>query len=127
MLIRCTTFVTAAAAIALGGTAALAAEAKDMVGTWKWTDYTVEVKECTTNPADSGLCATVTGGPKNVGMEMIRSKLEPKDGFFTGKVAHPASGEIYNTKLMLKDPDAWSMDGCTDANVCAKGDFVRVK
>ena len=127
MLIRCTAVAAATAFMTIGATAAVAAEAKDMVGTWKWTDYTVEVKECTTNPAASGLCATVTAGPKNVGMEMIRSKLDPKDGFFLGKVAHPATGEIYNTKLSLKDANTWSMDGCTDANVCAKGDFVRVK
>ena len=113
--------------VTIGGTASFAAEAKDMVGTWKWTDYTVDVKECATNPSGAGLCATVTAGPKNVGMEMIRSKLDPKDGLFLGKIAHPASGEIYNSKLSLKDANTWSMDGCTDANVCAKGDFMRVK
>ncbi len=106
---------------------AMAAEAKDMIGNWKWTDYTVEVKECTTNPSAAGMCATVTAGPKNVGMEMIRSKLEPKDGIFIGQIAHPATGEIYNTKLSFKDADTWSMDGCTAANVCAKGDFTRIK
>jgi uncharacterized protein (DUF2147 family) len=110
-----------------GATAAPAADAKDMIGKWKWTDYTVEVKECTTNPSGAGMCATVLAGPKNVGMEMIRSKLEPKDGIFTGQIAHPASGDIYNTKLSFKDSDTWSMDGCTEANVCAKGDFARVK
>ena len=127
MLIRCTALAAATALMTIGATAAFAAEIKDMAGTWKWTDYTVEVKECTTNPAASGLCATVTAGPKNVGMEMIRSKLDPKDGLFLGKIAHPATGEIYNTKLSLKDANTWSMDGCTDANVCAKGDFVRIK
>ncbi len=114
--------------LALGlANAANATEAKDMVGNWKWTDYTVEVKECTTNPSGAGLCGTVTGGPKNVGMEMIRSKLDKKGDDFTGQIAHPATGEIYNTKLTLKGPDTWSMDGCTAANVCAKGDFTRIK
>ena len=126
MLIRSTAVAAATVALTVGGTAAFAAEAKDMVGTWKWTDYTVDVKECTTNPAGASHCANVTAGRKNVGMEMIRSKLEPKDSFFTGKVAHPSSGEIYITKLSLKDANTWSMDGCTDANVCAKGGFIRV-
>lgn len=113
--------------LAISALPAMAAESKDMIGKWKWTDYTVEVKECTTNPAGSGLCATVLSGPKNVGMEMIRSKLESKDGAFIGQIAHPATGELYNTKMTLKTPDIWSMDGCTAANVCAKGDFERVK
>jgi len=108
-------------------TASAAAEIKDMVGTWKWTDYTVEVKECTTNPASSGLCATVLDGPKNKGMEMIRSKLEKAGDAFTGQIAHPATGEIYTTKMTLKGADTWAMDGCTDKGVCAKGDFSRVK
>ena len=127
MIIRCAALAAAAVFVTIGGTATFAAEAKDMVGTWKWTDYTVDVKECATNPSGAGLCATVTAGPKNVGMEMIRSKLDPKDGLFSGKIAHPASGEIYNSKLSLKDANTWSMDGCTDANVCAKGDFMHVK
>jgi uncharacterized protein (DUF2147 family) len=106
---------------------AAAAEIKDMVGTWKWTDYTVEVKECSTNPSEAGICATVIGGPKNKGMEMIRSKLEKKGEVFVGQIAHPATGDIYNTKVSLKDADTWGMDGCTAANVCATGDFKRVK
>ncbi|MEQ1695660.1 MAG: DUF2147 domain-containing protein [Hyphomicrobiaceae bacterium] len=114
--------------IVLGSSAsAMAVESKDMVGKWKWTDYTVEVKECATNPAGAGLCGTVLAGPKNVGMEMIRSKLEKKGDDFVGQIAHPATGEIYNTKLSMKGADTWSMDGCTAANVCAKGDFVRIK
>lgn len=119
--------VVALTLAALATSPALAADAKDMVGTWKWTDYTVDVKECTTNPSGAGLCGTVTAGPKNVGMEMIRSKLEAKNGGFVGQIAHPATGELYATKLSMKDKDTWSMDGCTAANVCAKGDFVRVK
>jgi uncharacterized protein (DUF2147 family) len=117
------TFVLAAATLQ----PAAAAEPKDMVGKWQWTDYTVEVKECTTNPSGAGLCATVTGGPKNVGMEMIRSKLEKKGDGFVGQIAHPATGDIYNTKMTLKDADTWGMDGCTAANVCATGEFKRIK
>ena len=111
----------------LASTPASAAELKDMIGKWQWTDYTVEVKECATNPSGAGLCATVIGGPKNVGMEMIRSKLEKKSEAFVGQIAHPATSEIYNTRMTLKDPDTWGMDGCTAANVCATGDFKRVR
>lgn len=106
---------------------AMANDTKAMIGKWSWTDYTVEVKECSTNPADAGLCATVTAGPKNVGLEMIRSKLVARDGGLIGQIAHPATGEIYFTKLNMKNADTWSLDGCTKANVCAKGDFARVK
>jgi len=106
---------------------AAAAEIKDMIGKWQWTDYTVEVKECATNPSGAGVCATVVAGPKNVGMEMIRSKLEKRSEVFVGQIAHPATGEIYNTKMTLKNTDTWGMDGCTAANVCATGDFKRVK
>jgi uncharacterized protein (DUF2147 family) len=111
----------------LASTPASAAELKDMIGKWQWTDYTVEVKECATNPSGAGLCATVIGGPKNVGMEMIRSKLEKRSEVFVGQIAHPATSEIYNTRMTLKDPDTWGMDGCTAANICATGDFKRVK
>lgn len=95
----------------------------DMVGKWKWTDYTVECKEGGAN----GLSCTVADGPKNKGMEMIQSKLETKGSDFVGKIKHPASGDVYNTKLTMKDANTWSMDGCTDAGVCAKGEFTRVK
>ncbi|HUO99634.1 MAG TPA: hypothetical protein VMU01_13265 [Rhizomicrobium sp.] len=104
-----------------------AADLKAMVGTWKWTDFTVQVKECTTNPSGAGLCATVTAGPKNIGMEMIRSKLmQQADGSFVGKIGHPASAETYNTKMNIQG-DVWHMNGCTDAGVCATGDFIRQK
>lgn len=119
-------FVSAGAILAgvLGlATAASAATMADMVGTWKWTDYTVECKE----GGDNGMSCTVTAGPKNVGMEMIQSKLEPKDGNFVGDIKHPASGDIYKTKIQLKDKDTWALDGCTASGVCATGTFTRVK
>lgn len=102
-----------------------AVELKSLVGTWKWTDFTVQSKECNTNPSGAGLCMTVIAGPKNIGMEMIRSKFQDRpDGSFAGKIGHPASGETYNTQMTLKG-DVWHMDGCTDAGVCATGDFIR--
>lgn len=114
-----------AAALAIAATAS-ASEPKDMVGKWKWTDYTVEVKECATNPAGAGFCATVIDGPKNKGMEMIRSKLEKKGDELIGEIAHPATSEIYATRMKYNGKDRWGMDGCTKTGVCAKGDFVRV-
>jgi len=104
-------------------TASSAAGIADMVGTWKWTDYTVQCKEGGTN----GMSCLVIDGPKNKGMEMVQSKLEPKDGAFFGDIKHPATGDIYKTKLVLKDADNWSLDGCTVSNVCASGVFTRIK
>ena len=116
---------TSIIAIALSA-CAVAAQAEglaDMVGTWKWTDYTVECKEGGVN----GISCIVIAGPKNIGLEMVQSKLESMEGMYHGDIKHPASAEIYKTKLMMKDADTWSLDGCTEAGVCAKGDFVRVK
>lgn len=118
--------VCVAMTIAKAG-AADAATLDDMIGKWKWTDFTIEVTKCATNPSGAGLCGKVIAGPKNVGMEMIRSKLEGKGDAFVGRIAHPMTSDIYNTRMRMTKPDTWSMDGCTDSNVCAKGDFVRVK
>ena len=115
-----------AAGIGISGSAD-AVDLKSLVGTWKWTDFTVQAKECTTNASGAGLCMTVIAGPKNIGMEMVRSKFQDRpDGSFVGKIGHPASGETYNTKMTVSG-DVWHMDGCTDAGVCATGDFIRQK
>ena len=119
----------AAAILALAGavTPAAAVDVNTLVGTYKWTDFTVQAKTCATNTSGAGLCMTVIVGPKNIGLEMIRSKFQDQDGgVFVGKIAHPASAQIYNTKMTLKG-DVWHMDGCTDAGVCATGDFIRQK
>lgn len=118
---RISTFATAAV-LALGFASPALAD-PSMVGKWKWEDFTVECKE----GGAFGVSCTVADGPKNKGMEMIKSKLEKKGDEFFGQVAHPASGETYNTKMKMTDADSWSMDGCTAANVCAKGVFKRVK
>ncbi|KOR30725.1 hypothetical protein TI05_13500 [Achromatium sp. WMS3] len=103
---------------------ATAASLDDMVGTWTWEGFTIEVAKCDA----TGVCATVTAGPKNVGMEMMKSKLAPQgDNAFVGRVAHPKTGQIYNSKMTLKTADAWHMTGCTNTGVCASGDFTRVK
>jgi uncharacterized protein (DUF2147 family) len=117
--------ISLAALIAAAGIAASAhaASMADMVGKWKWTDFTVECKEGGAN----GMSCLVIDGPKNKGMEMVQSKLEAKGTDFVGKIKHPASGDIYNTKMSLKDANTWTMDGCTDAGVCAKGEFTRIK
>jgi uncharacterized protein (DUF2147 family) len=103
--------------------AASAAGLADMAGKWKWTDYTVE---CTAGGAN-GVSCKVAAGPKNVGMEMIQSKLEEKDGVFMGDVKHPATGDVYKTKISMKGADTWSLDGCTASGTCATGEFSRVK
>ncbi|MFY9642243.1 MAG: hypothetical protein WCD20_17485 [Rhodomicrobium sp.] len=100
-----------------------AAGMNDMVGKWKWTDYTIECKAGGAN----GMSCVVLDGPKNKGMEMVQSKLEAKDGAFVGDIKHPATGDLYKAKMLLKDADNWSMDGCTAAGVCASGVFTRIK
>lgn len=110
-------------AVGFGTMAAADEGLSKMVGKWTWEKFTVEVKKC----PEFEVCATVTGGPKNVGLKMIRSKLTLKGKDYTGKVAHPQTGNIYNTKITMTDADTWKLDGCTDANVCAKGEFKRVK
>jgi uncharacterized protein (DUF2147 family) len=104
-------------------TAASAAGVADMVGKWKWTDYTIECKAGGAN----GMSCTVTDGPKNKGMEMVQSPLAPQGDAFVGDIKHPATGDLYKAKMKLKDADNWSMDGCTAAGVCASGVFTRVK
>ena len=65
----------AALAVMAAATPAAAIDMNTLTGTWKWTDFTMQAKPCTTNPSGAGLCMTVTAGPKNVGLEMIRSKF----------------------------------------------------
>ncbi len=95
----------------------------DMVGTWKWEGFTIQVKKCD----QTGVCAKVVSGPKNVGMQMIKSKLVENGHDFMGKVAHPQTGDTYNSKISMVSADDWHIDGCTAQNVCASGDFKRVK
>ena len=102
---------------------ALAAEPKDMIGKWRWQQFTIEVSACQTD----NICAKVVGGPKNVGMELFASKLVPKDGNLIGQIVHPETKETYNTRFQQKGPDAWRLDGCTAARVCLGGEFARVK
>lgn len=111
--------------LALGATASVAQAGKyeAMVGEWAWEGFTIEVAE----GGDHGLSAEVVDGPKNVGMEMIKSELEREDGAFVGRVKHPANGKVYNTKISRKGADAWKLDGCTDSGACASGVFERVK
>ena len=116
--------LVAAMSLALMGVFSSASAGLDnMVGTWNWEGYTIEASKCDA----TGICAKVTAGPSNVGMEMMKSKLEAKGDAFVGQVAHPKTGDTYNAKMTMKDADTWHMDGCTTANVCASGDFKRVK
>lgn len=95
---------------------------EDMVGTWKWETFTIRVDKCDA----TGVCAKVVSGPKNVGMQMIQSKLKEADGNFVGKIAHPQTGDTYNSKISMTSNDVWHIDGCTAQNVCASADFKRV-
>jgi len=107
----------------LGVTAAAsAAGLADMVGTWKWTDYTVECKAGGAN----GMSCLVIDGPKNKGLEMVQSPLTAQGDAFVGDIKHPASGDLYKAKMTFKD-GTWTMDGCTAAGVCASGVFTKVK
>ncbi|MFW2373784.1 MAG: DUF2147 domain-containing protein [Gammaproteobacteria bacterium] len=94
-----------------------------MIGTWKWEGFTIKVDKCD----KTDVCAEVLSGPKNVGLQMIKTKLTPSGNDFVGKIAHPQTGDTYNSKLSMANADTWHIDGCTDSNVCASGDFTRLK
>lgn len=105
------------------GVSTSAYAANPMVGKWKWEAFTID---CTEGGAN-GMSCIVSDGPKNKGMEMVKSKLEPKDGAFVGQIAHPMTGETYNAKMVQDGADAFKMDGCTAGGACASGTFTRVK
>lgn len=109
-------------AAALPAREAVAADLKDMLGKWRWQDFTIEVVEC--KAAD--ICAKVIAGPKNVGLDMLASKLIAKGNDWVGQIAHPETREVYNTRFQRKDKDHWRLDGCTAARVCLTGELVRV-
>jgi uncharacterized protein (DUF2147 family) len=113
----------AAIFLALASLPASAAELKDMIGRWRWQEFTIEVSAC---QSDS-ICAKVVGGPNNVGMQLFASKLVAKDGNLFGQITHPENKETYNTRFQQKDHDKWLLDGCTAARVCLSGEFLRVK
>ncbi len=125
-LVKAKTVVrTALVGMALGAMSlsAMALDVNKMLGKWKWQDYVVEV----TRGGQFGLSAKVLSGPSNVGMEMIQSKLEDKDGKVVGRIRHPGNGKVYNTRLTMPDDNSWKLDGCTDDGACASGVFTRVK
>jgi hypothetical protein len=113
----------AAVPLSAGGGVADAADLKDMLGTWRWQDFTIEVVEC--KAAD--ICAKVVAGPKNVGLDLLASKLTAKGNDWVGQIAHPETKELYNTRFQRRDKDHWRLDGCTAARLCLTGEFVRVK
>ena len=117
--------VATVSGLVLAGWAMVAAavDYDGMVGKWAWEGFTIEV----TKGGEHGVSAQVVDGPKNVGMEMIRSDLERKDGAFVGRVKHPANGKVYNTQISRQGGDAWKLDGCTDGGACASGVFKRVE
>jgi uncharacterized protein (DUF2147 family) len=112
----------AALMMGLAGPSA-AADAKDMIGSWRWQSFTIQVREC---QGDS-VCAKVVGGPKNVGLEIFASRPAAKGGELFAQITHPETRETYNTRFQQKDKDRWQLDGCNGARVCLSGEFVRVK
>jgi hypothetical protein len=102
---------------------ASAVDLKDMVGKWRWREFTLEVKLC----QDDGVCAKIIAGPENVGMDVFTSKLVAKGGDWFGQIADPETKEKYNTRFHQIDNDRWLLDGCTGARVCLSGEFVRAK
>jgi uncharacterized protein (DUF2147 family) len=110
-------------AVLASGSALAAATLQDMFGKWRWRDFTIEVSPCNVD----GACAKVVAGPKNIGMDVFASKLTPKAGEWFGQITHPESKETYNTRFQQKDKDRWRVDGCTTANVCLSGEFVRME
>jgi len=115
-------FLLILVALAASGSAS-AASLQDMLGKWRWQDFTIEVRACESDSA----CAKVIAGPKNVGMDLFASKLMTKDGDWYGQITHPETKETYNTRFQQRDKDRWHLDGCTAARVCLSGEFVRVK
>jgi len=95
----------------------------DMVGKWSWEGFTIKV----TKSDERGISAKVVEGPKNVGMEMIKSQPKNRADFFVAQVKHPANGKVYHTKISQDGQDIWRLDGCTDGGACASGVFERVE
>lgn len=117
--------VATVSGLVLAGWAMVAAavDYDGMVGKWAWEGFTIEV----TKGGEHGVSAQVVDGPKNVGMEMIRSRPEHRADFFVARVKHPSNGKVYHTKISQEGPDTWRLDGCTDGGACATGVFERVE
>jgi uncharacterized protein (DUF2147 family) len=109
--------------VGLACSAAYATDLKDMIGRWRWQQFTIEVTAC---QGDS-VCAKVVEGPKNVGMEVFATQLTVKDGTLVGQIVDPNTKENYNTQFQQQSENKWRLDGCTAARVCLSGEFLRVK
>ena len=120
---RSVPILAALLAVSLPVGLAAADDLRELVGKWRWQDFTIEVVECKA----SEICAKVVAGPKNVGLDLFASKLTAKGSDWFGQIAHPETKEVYNTRFQRKDKDRWRLDGCTAARVCLTGEFVRVK
>jgi uncharacterized protein (DUF2147 family) len=93
---------------------------EDMIGTWEWEGFTIDVSAC-----GGSVCATVVDGPANVGEDMFLTEPEASGDGWNVEVMHPATGDTYFAHFTL-DGDVWSMEGCTSSGVCAQGDFYRI-
>ena len=109
-----------AIALGLAGTAA-AGSITEMVGVWEWEGYEITVNACD----DTTICAEVTDGPQNVGLQMLKTTPEAAGEAWTAQVVHPATNALYFAKMEFDGADAWTMAGCTENGVCAEGVFTR--
>ena len=55
-------------------TASAGGDISAMLGKWAWEGFTIEVNKC----ESTEICAKVVAGPKNIGLQMIKSKLTYK-------------------------------------------------
>lgn len=107
-------------AVAAIATPVKAGDLSEMIGTWEWEGFTIEITEC----AATDICAEVVDGPANVGEQMFLTTPEENGDGWTAEVMHPATGETYYAQFEVSG-DVWTMEGCTSSGVCAKGEFIR--
>ena len=113
----------ACAILALSCAAARAAAPKDLIGTWRLKDFTIQIRDCQPHR----LCAKVVAGPHNVGMEVFASRLEVRGDDVLGEVADPETKALYHARLRKVDADRWHLDGCTAGGVCLSAELLRIK
>lgn len=63
--------LVAVSILSMGNSVIAEPKIESMIGEWKWADFTIRVGKCD----KTEVCAKVVSGPKNVGLQMIQSKL----------------------------------------------------
>jgi len=118
-------FFGLAVGLGMGGwsVAASAVDLEAMVGSWSWNGYTVKV----TRGGPHGLSARVVEGPRNVGMEMIRSDVRNQADFAVAEIRLPGDGQDYLSEITPEGPDAWHLEGCSDRGGCVDRVYRRAE